>query len=118
MIIFKLTAFAGPHKSNQKTSRYCETYADEKKKDGHSVHIYVMQCSILSTFDFLMANMAKHDLYQPYFLPKKVTKDVTKITTVIELNGIRIADRRGVRYPETAKDNPTTLYASESANAA
>jgi hypothetical protein len=38
---------------------------------------------------------------------------VTKLTTVTELAGIKIAAIIGERFPLTAKKSPTTLYKKE-----
>jgi len=39
---------------------------------------------------------------------------VTKLTIVMVLNGIMIAATMGIKFPDTAKLNPTTLYNNES----
>jgi hypothetical protein len=41
------------------------------------------------------------------------TERLAKVTTEIELNGIRIAATTGESKPCTANDNPTILYRNE-----
>ena len=52
-----------------------------------------------------------YDLYQEVFnfLPANETMAVTNTTTVMELKGIKMADKRGVKWPETVKVIPTVL---------
>lgn len=42
------------------------------------------------------------------------TANDTNPTTDTELSGIRMAATSGVRWPETAKETPVTLYSKES----